>query len=150
MRGDTTVTANSESTHEGEKSRRCTRTDNVFEALQFPCDERAGGPCYRGAEDRDDGSKRKKKGTYGMHTRRRGDTCLRADFTHGHSDWAVEDHEPLSAVNWPSFWIEFLNEDGARLKEPSASSFILPMSACSDTSRGEVMANGLSDVRLGE
>ena len=29
------------------------RTDNVFETLQFPCDERARGPCYVGGENGD-------------------------------------------------------------------------------------------------
>ena len=39
---------------------------------------------------------------------------------------------PFSAGNWPSLdWIQFLKEEAALLKEPSASSVILPMSDCS-------------------
>lgn len=46
------------------------RTNDVFEAFQFPCDEGAGGPCYDkgsvtgkgGEENRTDGTRRRRKG----------------------------------------------------------------------------------------
>lgn len=47
------MTAKKKSTDHGDDAIGCTRTNDVFEAFQFPCDERAGGPCYVGVEDRD-------------------------------------------------------------------------------------------------
>jgi hypothetical protein len=47
MRGDTAVTADKKQYFNRSRgSGECdARTDDVFEAFQFPRDERAGGPC---------------------------------------------------------------------------------------------------------
>lgn len=47
MRGDKTVMAKKKKKVQPENlGMGCTRTDDVFEAFQFPCDKCAGGPCY--------------------------------------------------------------------------------------------------------
>ena len=81
---------------------RCTRTNDVFEAFQFPCDERAGGPRYdKGSTTEMIGEENR---TYGTRTRHKGDICLeKANSVRYGSRHASEEHEPLSAVNWPSF-----------------------------------------------